>query len=245
MLSKIDVPSRWARHPVASKAYELFDDFDAETTIDGTGTNASAWVGAAIASGTGVMTVDEAGGVVRFANSGSTDDSGYQIQRDMETIVLQASKEVRFQCRFRQSDATESSFFAGIAITDTTIQHATTDTLAGGLTISDGIGFFKPDGEATIYGVVIRDSVQLSTGAIATLANDTYAELTFTVEMTATAGEGIVKFYVNGVDNNYAIRSLTLPISTEEVHSLSLAWKAGAAAAKTCDVDYIGVLVER
>lgn len=243
-ITQQDTPSRWLRFPDGPAAHEVFDDFDGEVTISTTDTDAAPWAGDAIASGTAVMTVDEDFGIVRFANSGSNEDSGYQIQRDIETVALRASKEARFMCRLKASLATESSFFTGLAITDTTIQHATTDTLAGGLTISDGIGFYKPDGEATIYGVVIRDSVQLAVGPLAVLSDATYVVLSYLVDMSATNGQGRVRFFVDKVEKGQ-IDSSALPYGGEEILAPSFAWKSGSAAAATCDVDYIGVLVER
>jgi hypothetical protein len=239
-----DIPSNWARFPDGPPAYEWWQDFDAETTIDATGTTAFGMVGTAISSGTGVMTTDEIAGVLRMANSGTTEDSGYQVQSDMEIFGLQASKELRFSARVRMSDATQSSAFTGLAISDTSIQHATTDTLAAGLTVTDGIGFYKPDGELNLYGVVIRDSVLAATGPIAVIANDTYAELAFKVEMTDVAGTGLVVFYKDNLEIG-RIRSTTMPYSTEEILAASAAWKSGAAAAQTCDWDYLGVLLER
>lgn len=239
-----DLNPRWARWPNPPAVYEIWDDFDGETTISTTDTDASPWAGDAVASGTGVMTVDASGGVVRFANNGTDDNSGFQIQRDMETVVLQASKDLRFTAKFKASDVDASSFFLGLAITDTSIQHATVDTLAGGLTITDGIGFYSPDATGSVYGVVIRDSVQLATGPVATLTDGAYTVLSFDVQMTSTAGEGTVIFYADGVEVG-RIRSTALPYSAEEVLAPSAAWKSTAASAQTADLDYIGVLAER
>jgi hypothetical protein len=239
-----DIPARWARFPEGAVAFEWFEDFDRETTVDSTDTTAFGMAGDAISSGTGVMTTDEMCGVFRMANASTTDDSGYQIQSDMEIFGLQASKELRFMTRVRMSDATQSSMFTGIAITDTTIQHATTDTLAGGLTFTDGFGFYKGDASADVYGVLIRDSVQLAVGPLVAMVNDVYSRLAIKVEMTDTAGSGEVVFYVDGLEKG-RIRSTTMPYATEEILAATAAWKAGAGANQTCDWDYLGVLVER
>ncbi len=244
MFASKDLSPRWSRWPAVSAVYEYWDDFDGETTVSTTDTDAFGWAGDAISSGTAVMTVDETGGVLRFANSGTTEDSGYQIQTDMELFSLQASKYTRFAARLRMSDATQSSAYLGLAITDTTLQHATTDTLVAGITFTDGIGFYKPDGELNWYGIVVRDSVQLSVGPLGAGADSTYIVLGFEVQMTETAGTGEVIYYVNGVEKG-KLRSTALPYSGEELLAASAAWKSGAAAAQTCDVDYIGVLLER
>ena len=228
----------WHQFP-SGPHYYFWEDFDEETS-----TSPAEWSGTAIASGTAVMTVDELGGVVRLANNGTDDDSGFQIQTDMELFALQASKELRFLSRLKTSDVTQTSFFVGIAITDTTIQHATTDTLAAGLTITDGIGFYKPDGEATIYGVIVRDSVLVATGTLKALTDATYHVLAFKVEMTDTAGKGTVYFYIDGVELGRN-SSTTMPYSSEEILTGALSWKSTEAAANTCDVDSIGVVVDR
>jgi hypothetical protein len=243
MLASKDIPSQFARYP-DGPVYQFWDDFDREITVSATATDAFGWVGSAISSGTAVMTTDEIGGVVRLANATTTDDSGYQIQSDMEVFGFQASKELRFLARLKMSDATEASAFVGLAISDTTIQHATTDTLAGGLTITDGVGFYKPDGSADVYGVVIRDSVQLAVGPLAAMVAAVYSRLAIKVEMTDGAGTGEVTFYVDGNEKG-KIRSTTMPYATEEILAASVAWKSGTTAAQTCDVDYIGVVVER
>lgn len=232
-----DLNPRWARWPAPPSVYEIWEDWDGET-ISGQ------WTGTAIASGTGVLTVDETGGVVQLANNASDDNSGYQLQRNMETCSLQTGKYTRFMSRLLLSDATSSSFGAGLFITDTTIQHATVDTVAGGLTITDGVGWLKPDAEVNAYGFVMRDSVLSVTGPLVALANSVYKVLGFEAQMSSIAGKGNVIFTADGVEVG-SLNSLSMPYSTEEILAPSLAWKSTAGAAKTCKCDYLGVLQQR
>lgn len=201
----------------------------------------SPWVGTALAGGTLIQTVDLTGGIARFGNAANTDNSGYQIQRDMETVALVQGKKTEFTIRLRASDITNVNFFAGLAITDTTVLHATTGTLAGSVTASDAVGFISPEGEDGVYGVVIRDSSQvIVTGSLATLADGTWATLAFRVTMdSATAGKGSVQFAVNGTwigDNNAT--STTMPYDAEEYLTDTFAMAARAASTMTVDLDW-------
>ena len=236
-LNTADVQTtRWSAFPTGAKHHEVWNDF-----VDAAGPGITS---TPIANGTVSHVADLANGVVRLANNGSDDDSGAQLQGSMESIALATSKETWAECRLALSDATQSSLFVGLSVTDASIQHASTDTLAAGLTCTDAIGVYKPDGEATLYGVVRRDSIQASTGSLGSLSDATYHVLGVRVSMTASAGAGTAYFYLDGVLLGQ-IFSTTMPYSAEEVLALSVAWKSGAAAAKTCDVDYLGALVER
>ena len=202
-----------------------------------------------IALGAAAVTTNLTHGVLTLSNNGTDDDSGMQGQATNECFALVTGKECKFTVRVRTSDATQTSWFFGLSITDTTIQHATTDTLAGGLTPTDAVGFYKPDGEATFYLVIIRDSVQVSTGTLGTMSDSTFLTLSFRVMMDAsTAGKGSVYAYVNGAvtpDQGTALSSTTMPYESEEYLAPSFSWKSCEAAANTCDIDRIGVALER
>lgn len=230
--------SEWYNFPGQPTWFEFWDDFLSEEGV----TN---FTSTAIASGATAVTTDEKFGVLSFANNGTDDNSGAQIQGDMEMVSLATGKKTDFMARFQASDVDASSFFLGLSITDTSIQHATTDTLAGGLTITDGIGFYSPDTEGNIYGVIRRGSVQANTGSLASLADATYATLSFRVEMDAsTAGKGTVYFYKDGVLLG-SLTSTTMPYDSEEILTPSIAWKTTAASAQTAKADFCGARQER
>lgn len=230
--------SEWYNFPGQPTWFEFWDDFLSEEGV----TN---FTSTAIASGATAVTVDEKFGVLKFSNNSTDNDSGAQVQSDMEVVSLATGKKTDFMARLYTSDADQTSLFVGISITDTSIQHPTTDTLAAGLTITDGIGFYKPDEEATFYGVIRRDSVQASTGSLGSLADSTYATLSFRVEMDpSTAGTGTVYFYKDGVYLGQ-LTSTTMPYDSEEILAPSMAWKSGDTAAQTAQLDFIGVRQER
>jgi len=230
---------QFANFPSGPDWYVIFHDFDNENDID-------AYTVTAISSGSGAVTTDEKFGVYRISAAATTEDSGAQLQGDMETVSLNTGKVVEFICRVKPAVADQSTFFAGIAITDTSVLHATDGSLANALTITDGIGFVKPDGESNLYGVIRRDSVQAATGAIATVTASSYSTLAFRVTMDdSTAGKGRVDFYVDGV---YAGRldSTTMPYDSEEILTDTVAYQSGdASGTDTFDIDYIGVRQER
>ena len=233
-----DSSPEFYRFPFKPLWFEAFDDFAEEIS--------GPYVATSIASGTFAKTTDEAYGVAVLSGVATTDDTGYQLQRDMEIFTLLIGKNTDCFARLKLSEATQSSLFMGLAISDTTIQHATTDTVAGGLTISDGVGWYKPDGEATAYGVIMRDSVIANTGAIVTLVDATYVTLAVRVTMDPTTlGKGTAYFYADGAIVG-ALNSLTMPYSAEEVLTPSVSFKSGSATGTmTCTVDFLGARQER
>lgn len=233
-----NIDHRFKNFPLAPDVSGRWVDFDSEE-------DEALFTKTALASGTGVVTVDENHGIYRQSGAATTDNSGSQIQLDMEPVSLNAGKTVLFMMRGGKcSDGTQDEFFTGLAITDTTLLDGT-GTLAGGLTHTDSIGFYKPDGESNVYGVIRRDSVQLATGAYAmTMTN--YNVYAMRIEMDpSTAGKGRVIFYVNGTEIG-RLDSTTMPYDAEEILAPSIAFVTGdASGTKTCDHDFIGWQVER
>lgn len=226
--------------PLGPNMYEVWYDFDNEQGID-------PFTGTALNSGTGAVTLDRQGGWYRLSGAATTDDSGFQIQGDMETVSFSANKRADFITKVRPSDATQSEIFAGFAITDTTILDGGGTFAVADITISDGVFFYKPDGQTTVYGAIIRDSVIVaSTGPHNCFADATDVVLAFKVAMDpSVAGKGTVTFYVDGLEIGKANTS-TMPYDSEEILAPSIAWVTGdASGTKTLDVDYIGIAVER
>lgn len=237
-MARTQLATPFANFPLGPDWAEFFCDFFTEE-------DETLFTKTALNSGTGAVTVDEKHGVYRQSGATTTDNSGSQIQLDMEGFSLVAGKETQFFAHgARCSDGTQDEFFCGLAITDTTLCDGT-GTLAGGLTHTDSIGLYKPDGESNVYGVVRRDSVQLATGAYAIDATE-FNTFAFKVTMDPnTAGKGVVAFYVNG-EYIGQINSDTLPYDSEEILTPSLAFNTGNdTGTKTCDWDYVGARQER
>lgn len=198
------------------------------------------------ASGTAAV-LDTAGsahyGVARLSGAATTDNSGANIHQDAETIALVTGKTTLFTARFQLNEttstngATESDFFAGIALQDTA-------WFSGEPT--DGIYFRKNEGDAYLDCVVVRDDVEVGLSlAVATLATGTWYTLEIVVDMEATAGAGTAYFYLNGTLVG-TLYSATMPYSAEEGLAMTAEFITGDnTGTKWCDVDYIGAWVQR
>jgi hypothetical protein len=215
-------------------------DFDNENDID-------AFTTTALNSGTGAVTVDRKFGVYRMSGAATTDNSGFQMQMDMEAFSLVAGKKTRFETKVQCTDMTESEILAGLIITDTTLIDAGGTFAAADLTHSDGVGWYKPDGQTTWYAYIIRDSVIVaSSGPFTGVANDTDLRLGIEVRMDAnTAGKGKALFYMQG-QQMCGLDSTTMPYDSEEILTPSAAFNTGDnVGTKTCDWDYIRAAQER
>jgi len=224
-----------ANFPRAPKVYEFFRDFDMEQEVD-------SFTGTALSSGTAAVTRDERFGVLRLSGAATTDNSGYQIQADQEAFSLKAGDIAKVVWRCVCSDGTQDEVFAGVSITDTTILDGT-GTLAAGLTPTDCVGLYKPDGATNWYVVLRRDSVQISSGPIA-VDPTAYVDLAIQIEMDAvTAGKAKIMAWVNGTFVG-SLDTTTFPYDSEEILTPSFAFVTGdASGTKTCDVDLVAAQI--
>lgn len=228
-------------------ATTFWEDFGDEyaLTSDMPVAASSPWIGADTTTALFAQATDEAHGVATLTCDATTDNKMIQILGDMEWTGLVTSKNTIFYTRLKLSDATQTDFFIGLTISDSTIIDPTGTTLATTLTPTDCIGFFKLDGVATLQLVAIRDSVAVGQSTIATLADDTYVTLELRAQMRGTAGTGRVEAWVNGT---YAgeFTSTTLPYTGEEILAPAAALASGNnTGTKVATIDAIGVGLER
>lgn len=242
----------FADFPAPPAHYVLWEDFDDDyaltSSVPVTGT--SPYIGTALASGTVSFATDEQYGVVVLSGAGTSDNSGAQLQRDMEIAALLTGKRTRWMCRAKLSDATESHFFNGLSISDTTICDGA-DGIAG-LTPTDCVGFYKADGGATVALVAKRDSVVVCNSTLpVTLEANTYYWFAFEVDMSGTAGVGNLSGYVYStagvlLGRTGPITSTALPYSAEEILTPSLALVSGTATGTiSATIDCYGLEMER
>lgn len=232
--------SNWDQFPRGPKAYEFFEDFFTDESLSATAAS-SGLLATVINTGTVSVLDSVHGGVARLSGAGTTDNSGANVQGDVEFAALRSNTETKFIARVRFGNSgstgdtvTQSDFYAGLILQDTDI--------TGGVT--DGIYFKKADGAATIECVVERDSVESTSGAVATLAESTWYELAINVEMGA-GGAGTAHFFING-SKVASVASLTMPYDSEEYLTPSLEFMSGdASGTRYLDVDYIGCAGER
>ena len=200
------------------------DDFVAgpgtDTTVD------SFWTVTRTEAGAGESTVakgDGAGGVLVLTTDANEDD-GINMQLLGESFKLAAGTVLYFGIRLKLSEATQSDFFAGLAITDT-------DILGG---VTDRIGFQKLDGVTAVTCMLEKDSTETLSGTVLTQDADAYHTLEFYLDAS-----GAVEFFVDGV--SVATPAVTNLPNDEELR-VTLQFLAGATVAKTLTVDWIRVV---
>jgi hypothetical protein len=247
-MAQTNYPHQWKAFPAGPDFFDFWEDWADEYT--GQTTSAAAgnrWINTLLSSGTFAQTTDEKFGVAVLSGAATTDNSGAQIQADMETCSLVTSKTTRFMVRLKLNEITENEFAAGLSITDTTMLDGV-GTLAAGLTPTDFVGFYKPDGAADVYCVVRRDSVNVVAFSVGAVVADTYAVWAFEVVMSSTAGTGTIRAAKDGnwVQQSGGAYSTVMPYDSEEILTPAVAFVTGDnVSTKTCTVDYLGVLQER
>jgi hypothetical protein len=210
-----------------SNIHELLDDFDQVST----GTSGQRWLATKVGTTPTTVSASVDGGAILITNSAGATDScflqwmGSNAGTVAETFSFEAGRRTWFKTRFKVSDATLSALVFGMQITDTTP-----------LAVSDGVYFLKPSGAATLNFISAASSVLTTTSAVATLANDTWANFAF---------------YYNGVDSiNIFVNDVKVgrqDITTLPSHTLALSFgiQNGEAVGKTMTMDYIYASEER
>lgn len=185
--------------------------------------------------GTGSRALTDINGGALLITNGATDDNSNQLQKVGESFLLAAGKKAFFKARFKVSDATQSDFLIGLAVTDTTLQGA-----VSGAGVTDGIFFNKDDGDALLDFNVQKNATtgQTRAAGVATVVDDTF----MTVEWYFD-GVSEVKYYVDGAQKGTLNGTSTYLPDTEL--TVSLAIQNGEAVAKTMTVDYIFAALER
>ena len=201
--------------------YEWFDDFHSYAAADWTITTTEAGAGDATEA-----VGNLAGGVLVLTNDAADNDADF-LQYTKETFKFVSGKVLRFQSRFKVSDATESDFVMGLQITDTTP-----------LAVTDGIYFRKDDGDALLDFVVIKDSTATTITGAHTMVNDTWV----TVEFYYDGSGSDIDVFIDGVSVGAA--ALTNVPDDEEL-TISFGIQNGEAVAKVMSVDFIHAMAGR
>lgn len=222
----------------------FFDDFqDLYALTSNQPVSASSpWIGTALSSGTFAQTTAENFGVAVLGAAATTDNSGTQIQGDFAGFGLVLGKRIEMETRLKISDATQTEFFFGLGVVDTTFLDGT-GTLAGGLTHTGSVGFYKPDGETNIYALSRASSANVLTSGFSGLADATYLRLGMSIDMDpVTANRGLFAWYLNGVQMGTA----TVDANTTSQLTPTVAMNSGdALGTKTLNLDYVWYAQER
>lgn len=223
--------------------YVFWEEFDVTSGADSAATwLVKGWTLSQLGSAGTAATLDtDAEFGQALLSTTAADNKGPELQLLSESVALRAGKTTRFLARIKHSVVLTDTFFIGLALTDTSISHATDGTLANVTTATDCVGFVSAEADASLYGIVRRDSTQAATGAMATLADATWVDVAFEVKMDpTTAGTGTVRFWVNGAPTG-TLTSTTLPHGAEEMLTPSIALAARSATGSTMHVDFVGV----
>lgn len=191
------------------------------------------WTVTEVGSGSRALT-DVNGGALLITNAAADNDRN-ELQKVGESFLLAAGKRAFFKARFKVSDATQSDFLIGLAVTDTTLQGS-----VDGDGVTDGIFFSKDDGDALLDVQVQKNATtgQNRAAGIATVVADTFLEVAWAYD-----GVSEVKYFVDGVHIGSLDASSTYLPDTEL--TVSMAIMNGEAVAKTMTVDFLFAALER
>jgi hypothetical protein len=215
----------WSSHrkrlidAIGPDVVKYVDDF-----VHGPGTDTAFdtdWTVTRVEAGAGESTVvrtDAVGGALLVTTDDAEND-GVNMQQIGESFELTSDQELYFGAfGLKLSDATQSDFFVGLAITDT-------DILGG---VTDRIGFQKLDGSTDVKCMLEKDSTETLSDALLTAVDATAMDLEFYWNGSN------VEFFVNGAS---AVTPATTNLPNDEFLRVSLHFLAGAAAAKTLTLD--------
>ena len=191
------------------------------------------WTVTEVGTGSRALT-DINGGALLITNAAADNDRN-ELQKVGESFLMAAGKKAFFKARFKVSDATQSDFLIGLAVTDTTLQGA-----VSGAGVTDGIFFNKDDGDALLDFNVQKNATtgQTRAAGIATVVSDTFLTVAWYFD-----GVNEVKYYVDDVQRGTLDGSSTYLPDTEL--TVSFAMMNGEAVAKTMTLDYIFASIER
>lgn len=198
---------------------KYIDDF-----VGGPGADAAFdtfWTVTRVEAGAGESTVaktDGAGGLLLLTTDNAEND-GLNLQLLGESFKLASTAALYFGIRMKLSEATQSDFFAGLAITDT-------DILGG---VTDRIGFQKLDGATDVKAMLEKDGTETLSAALATLDTE-YHIFEFYFDGTT------VEFFIDGV--SVATPAVTNLPNDEELRP-TIQVLTGAAAAITATIDWV------
>lgn len=218
---------RWV-DAIGQNVVKYVNDFTSGPGTDAGFDSMGEWTITRVEAGAGESTitrVDGVGGLLRIT-SDAADNDGVNMQLIGESFRLTTARQLYFGCfGLTLSEATQSDFFVGLAITDT-------DILGG---VTDRIGFEKLDASTAIGMMVEKDSTETKSSSLATAAAATAVDLEFFWDGPTSE----LQVFVNGA-------SVTAPAVTnlpdDEELRLTLQYLAGSAAVTTCDFDLIRVI---
>lgn len=222
-----------------TRHHVFFNDFNQYAAAD--------WVVTKTQGGATQATVSGDGGLLAMVNTAADNDVN-SIQQAFPSFTFADGKAMMIKTCFKLSDATQSDAAVGLLAVDTSpIQSAPTD----------GLYFLKDDDAATVKFTVGTGSAYTSTGALLTMADDTFYTLGAFCNGKAfvkpSDGLTYYSFLVYGglssLSNDPAFITrldvLNSAVPSATVLAATIANQAGAASAQTMTTDFLFISKER
>lgn len=219
-------PLKQYGNPSPMTWHTYFNDFDTYVAAD--------WTVTVVGTTPTAALTDINGGALLLTNA-ATDNSEIELQKKGESFLLTAGKKTIFKARFKVSDATQSDFVIGLAITDTTLLGA-----IDGAGVTDGIFFSKDDGDALLD---VQCQLNATTGQTRAAGVYTVVDDTFMTVSMYYDGVDRLEYFVDDVLYGALDASATYLPDTEL--TVSVAFMNGEAVSKLMTIDYIFAAQER
>ena len=221
-----DYPHRWY-DAFGAGVIKYLQDFSTLASDDTTG-DATEWE-LTITEGAGSTThviTDRAGGAL-LITTGTNENDGISMQLGAaagENILLNGSYPLYVGVRLALGDADQSDLWVGVAVTDTDLLGAVTDS----------ISFRSPDASGNVFFVVENTNVEDSIGA-GVLTDAGYVDLEFLFDGSDVIG------YFNGQEVGRVNKS-SISFPDDQEMRLSLEFLTGEANANTCTVEWLRMI---
>lgn len=233
--------------PDQTKYVHFWEDFiNAGDFVAATPTS---WTRTLIGTGT-VAVANLDGGMVLFTNS-AADNDAISVQQKNTSFVFTQGRKMFFKARFKLSDVTESDFFMGLSVSDTTPIGGVGVEETG---VADGVFFLKIDGSPLLRAFVRTTSVtQFSNLNLFTLTADTFTDIAWFYDGLIDDGNrtgGEIKFFAK-IDTDEAWRELgafritSFASLTALSMGINMSIQNGEAVAKTMTLDNVMAFSDR
>ena len=196
--------------PDPTKNHVYFNDFDTYVAGDWTVTSAGTVSAAAIA--------DVDGGAITLTTDAGATDHVF-LDKLGESFLFATGKPLWFKTRLKVSNATSSTFVAGLQITDTSP-----------LAVSDGVFFYKA-GASTTVSLLVEKNGTSTTSTVATMADDTFITLGFYYN-----GVDGISYFADGVQIG---TSAVTNLPDDELLTVSIGVQNTTTSARVMTVDYV------
>jgi len=176
-----------------------------------------------------IVLLDRVGGWLQLL-AGVVEGQGVNLQQAHETFLPAADRDIHFGCRIELDDATESQWFAGLAITDTDVDVGTIP--------ADIVGYWSHDGDlnldfqaqSTASGVIAA----VDTGQ--DLADNTAIELGFTIH-----GITDIHTWINGREDTTAYVNTVANIPITEM-AMVFSHRTGEGVTNSMKIDWYNIV---